>query len=62
MTSKDVLEEIKVKLDEEIKKQEEIINKYDTYAWKTQKLNTEYLIAFNVKNTLEKIKEWLEDE
>lgn len=51
------LEQIKVKIDEEIKKQEKVIIEYDNYAWKTQRLNTEYLIAFHIKNTLEKIKE-----
>ena len=58
----EVLEQIKVKIDEEIKRQEELMNKYHTYAFKTQKLNTELLVAFNVKYTLEKIKEWLRRE
>lgn len=58
----EVLEQIKVKIDEEIKRQEEIINKYHTYAWKTQQLNTDFLIAVRIKNTLEKIKECLEEK
>ena len=62
MTSKELAEEIKIKIDEEIKKQEKVIIEYDNYAWKTQQLNIEFLIAVNVKNTLEKIKEWLGNE
>ena len=56
------LEQIKVKIDEEIKKQEKIIIEYDNYAWKTQKLNTDFLIAVRIKNTLEKIKDELDNE
>ena len=58
----EVLEQIKVKIDEEIKRQEKVIIEYDNYAWKTQQLNNEFRIAVNVKNTLEKLKEGLENE
>ena len=58
----EMLEQIKVKIDEEIKRQEKVIIEYDNYAWKTQQLNNEFRIAVNVKNTLEKIKEGLENE
>lgn len=58
----EVLQQIKVKIDEEIKKQEKVIIEYDNYAWKTQQLNTDFLIAVRIKNTLEKIKECLEEK
>lgn len=58
----EVLQQIKVKIDEEIKKQEKVIIEYDNYAWKTQQLNTDFLIAVRIKNTLEKLKELLDNE
>lgn len=62
MKDLEVLEQIKVKTDEEIKRQEKVIIEYDNYAWKTQQLNTEFLIAIRVKNILEQIKEWLDND
>lgn len=55
-------EQIRIKIDEELKKQEKIIVEYDNYAWKTQLLNTNFLIACNIKNTLEEIKKILEKD